>query len=345
MKALIIKTTSLGDVLHTLPAVADATRHYPGLALDWVVEEGLADIAGWHPAVARRIPVATRRWRRDWSRGAWSEARQFWRTLRATHYDVIIDAQGLMKSALIARAARGERWGWARDSARERLASSAYHYRVHGPGNRHAITRNRQLFAAALGYRFDDLDLDYGIDPTRLPEPGDLKPRDRYLVFLHGTTWRSKHWPESCWEALLTIAGRHGLRVLLPWGSATELSRAERLVATAPHASVLPRLDLSQVAALLRGAAGAVAVDTGLGHLAAALDTPCVSLYGATDPRRTGTRGAHQRHATSDFRCSPCLARECRFDGATAVYPGCYRAISPERVWSILEQEMTQTTE
>ncbi|MDH3639403.1 MAG: lipopolysaccharide heptosyltransferase I [Gammaproteobacteria bacterium] len=341
MRVLIIKTTSLGDVLHTLPAVTDAARAVPGLKIDWVVEEALLDIPNWHPAVDHRIAVATRRWRSEWGQFALSEGRKFWQALRASQYDVVIDAQGLLKSALIARGARGARWGWARGCVREPLASLAYQYRVHGGSADHAITRTRKLFAAALGYRFQAAPLDYGVDRARLPDPAaDLALPNRYVVFFHGTTWRSKHWPESHWDALVAIAAERGLNILLPWGSAHEHARAERLAQHASHARVLPRLSLSELAGVLRGALGAVAVDTGLGHLAAALGTPCVSIYGSTDPTRTGTRGTKQRYATSDFPCAPCLERDCRYHGATPVYPACYAAISPQRVWSILEPEM-----
>ncbi|MDH3281366.1 MAG: lipopolysaccharide heptosyltransferase I, partial [Gammaproteobacteria bacterium] len=223
MRILVIKTTSLGDVLHTLPAVTDAARAIPGLKIDWVVDEALFDIPNWHPAVERSIPVATRRWRRQWTRFAFSEGRRFWQALRASEYDLVIDAQGLMKSALIARAGRGERWGWASDSAREPLASLAYQCRVHNRSADHAITRARRLFAAAHGYRYAVHDLDYGVDRARLPSPALALP-DRYVVLIHGTTWRSKHWPESFWEALVAIAGDRGFNVLLPWASAGELA-------------------------------------------------------------------------------------------------------------------------
>jgi heptosyltransferase-1 len=342
MRTLVIKTTSLGDVLHTLPAVTDAARAVPGLTVDWVVEEALGDIPLWHAAVKHRIPVATRRWRRAPGRFVAGDARRFWQTLRGVEYDLVIDAQGLMKSALIARAARGPRWGWARDSVREPVASLVYQYRVHSRSAEHAITRNRRLFAAAHGYPCDTRALDYGIDPARLPSPpAALALPDRYVVLLHGTTWRSKHWPEAYWETLVGIAGEQGYDVVLPWGSTPELARVERLAAHASHAHVLPRLGVGEVAAVLHRAAGAVAVDTGLGHLAAALAVPCVSLYGATDPARTGTRGEHQRQITSEFPCAPCLQRDCHFTGAAPAYPACFAGTTPHRVWSILEAEMS----
>lgn len=340
MRALIVKTSSLGDVLHTLPAVTDAQRAISELQFDWVVEEDLADIPGWHPAVHRAIPTATRRWRRETSRFVLAEARAFWRALRAYRYDAVIDAQGLLKSALITRCARGLRWGFDRRCAREPLATPAYQYRVRVDPDQHAIDRMRQLFAASLGYRFHATSPQYGVDRTRLP-PADPPQPDPYLVFFHGTTWRSKHWPEAHWEQLVALARGHGHTVLLPWGDATEYQRAARLATAAPNAHVLPRLTLSGLAAILAGARGAVAVDTGLGHLAAALGTPCVSVYGATDPARTGTQGPRQLHATADFPCAPCLRRDCQYAGTATVYPACYASVPPHTVWSILQSQVT----
>jgi len=335
MKALIIKMSSMGDVLHTLPAISEARQHRPEIRFDWVVEEGFAEIPAWHAAVDRVIPVALRRWRRQPLAAVRSgEWRAFRRALRLETYDCIIDAQGLIKSAVITRMAHGARWGPDRFSAREPLAALAYRHGVGVARSGHAIEHARKLFAAALDYTPGDDLPDYGIAGA-FPAPVS---EDAYLVFLHGTTWASKLWPLDYWKALAARAGEAGFGVRLPWGTDAERQRADVIAAGLDHCTVLDRLSLADMAGLLAGARGCVAVDSGLGHLAAALEVPTVSIYGATDPVRTGTRGRHQRHLAASFSCAPCLARECSYPGKATVRPACYETVPAGSVWEALTE-------
>lgn len=335
MKVLLIKTSSLGDVLHTLPALTDAVKAHPDIRFDWVVEESLVDIPGWHPAVDRTIAFANRRWRREpWS--IFSGGRRLWRELRGRRYDMVLDAQGLMKSAMLSVIARGSRYGLAWDSARERLSACVYHHRISIDRHQHAIDRLRQLFAAALQYPAPESDdVDYGISHDRL-RPVSYPLSGDYLLFLHGTTWSSKQWPEPYWRELIRLANGEDLMVLLPSGNAKERARAERLAAGNTLAQALPALDLPELASTLADAAGVVAVDTGLGHLAAAVAAPCVSIYGATDPRLTGTRAPQHHHMVAEFPCSPCLRRRCSYSGEAAFTPACYTTVPPATVWGTL---------
>lgn len=339
MHVLIVKTSSLGDVIHTLPAVTDANRALPGIRCDWVVEEAFQAVPGWHPAVDRVIPVALRRWRRDWRSALGGEWRTFQRQLRACRYDAVIDAQGLLKSAWLTRLARGPRHGPDRASAREPLAALTYRYRHRVATDRHAVDRIRRLFAASLGYTPPDSPPDSGIDRTRLP----AAPQDRYLVFLHGTTWPSKHWPESYWLALARLAGQQGLRVRLPWYGDAERARAERIAAAGDHVLLLERLDLAGIAGVLAGAAGVVGVDTGLAHLAAALGVPGVTLYGPTSPALTGALGPRQSNLDVEFVCAPCRQRHCTYDGPAIVEPACFGQLPPQRVMDTLLAQMSSS--
>ncbi|SDS88822.1 lipopolysaccharide heptosyltransferase I [Pseudomonas oryzae] len=339
MRVLLIKTSSLGDVIHTLPALTDAMRAIPGIRFDWVVEEGFAEIPTWHPAVERVIPVALRRWRRNlWSTLRSGEWQQFKARLAERDYDLVLDAQGLVKSAFLTRYARGPVAGLDRASAREPLASRFYDRGCAVPWGVHAVERVRQLFAAALGYPLPTETGDYVLDRQRLLAGRDDQP---YLLFLHGTTWATKHWPERYWRELAELLGRQGWAIRLPWGNAEEKARAERIAAGLAHVSVLPKLNLAGVASELAGARACVAVDTGLGHLAAALDVPTVSLYGPTNPGFTGAYGRGQIHLASDFPCAPCLKKRCayqptaedrqRFDLASE-QPLCFTRLNPARV-------------
>jgi len=338
VRVLIIKTSSLGDVLHTLPAVTDATRHKPDIRFDWVVEEAFAEVPVWHAAIDEVIPVALRRWKhRPLQVLRSGEPQAAVRQLRRRHYDHIIDAQGLIKSAVMARLARGPRSGLDRDSAREPVAARAYNHRFAIARNQHAVQRVRQLFAAALDYPVSDESPDYGIK-QHFPQ----RARQPYLVFLHGTTWPTKHWPDDYWLRLAAMAAAAGLQVKIPWGNAIEQQRAQQIAAVADAIEVLPRMQLGELAAVIAAAGAVVGVDTGLVHLTAALGTPCITLYGSTDPGLIGTLGESQLQLQVQFPCAPCQQRKCHYPDKAEVFPACYGTLDPERVWSELSQMLVQ---
>ena len=343
MRVLLVKTSSLGDVIHALPALTDAARAIPGITFDWVVEEGFAEIPTWHPAVGKVIPVAIRRWRKNiWETIKSGEWKRFKQSLRAEKYDLVIDAQGLVKSAWLTRYVKAPVAGLDKDSAREPLASRFYQRRLAVARGQHAVERLRQLFAVALGYDLPKGLGDYGLDVERLVELPRTKP---FVLFLHGTTWDTKHWPEVYWRDLAQRMGHLGVEVRLPWGNPAEKARAERIANGLNNAVVLPKLNLAGVAKVLASASACVAVDTGFGHLAAALDVPTISLFGPTNPGLTGAYGKGQIHLASDFPCAPCLQKKCtytptaqdqqRFDLKNE-WPLCFTRLNPERVASRL---------
>jgi len=342
VRVLIIKTSSLGDVVHTLPALTDAAHAIPGIRFDWVVEEGFAEIPSWHPAVDEVIPVAIRRWRKHlWQTIRSGEWKAFKQRVRARKYDLVIDAQGLVKSAWLTRLVKAPVAGLDRYSAREGWASRFYDRRLSVAVGQHAVERVRQLFALALAYDLPEGIGNYGLDLDRL----QLPPAAPYVVFLHGTTWATKHWPEAYWRELAERLGRRKLQVRLPWGNQAEKDRAERIAQGLNNCQVLPKLNLAGVARVLAAAKACVAVDTGLGHLAAALDVPTISLFGPTNPGLTGAYGRVQVHQASDFPCAPCLQKKCtykpsaddlrRFD-LKREWPLCFTRLNPEHVASRL---------
>lgn len=302
MRVLIVKTSSMGDVLHTLPALTDAQQAIPGIRFDWVVEEGFAQIPSWHAAVDRVIPVAIRRWRKAWfSAAIKTERKTFQAAVQAQHYDAIIDAQGLVKSAaLVTRLAHGIKHGMDWQTAREPLASLFYNCRHHIAKQQHAVERTRELFAKSLGYNKPQTQGDYAIAQHFLNNMNT--DTDQYAVFLHATTRDDKHWPEANWRELIGLLSQSGVRIKLPWGAAHEEARAKRLAEGFDYVDVLPRMSLEDVARVLAGATFVVSVDTGLSHLTAALDRPNVTLYGPTDPGLIGGYGRNQVECRSASR-------------------------------------------
>lgn len=290
MRILLVKTSSLGDVIHNLPVASDIRRRLPDARIDWVAEESFAEIPRLHPAVRRVIPVAVRRWRKaPLSPATWGEIGAFRRLARAESFDAVLDTQGLVKSALLATQAHGTKLGYAADSAREPLATHFYDRCFSVPKRLHAVERNRRLAAAALGYALDDLPLDYGIAASALQT--DWLPAGDYAVLLTATSRADKEWPEENWRALGAALIATGLRCVLPGGSAAERERAARIAQSLGRAVAAPPMNLGELAGLMAGAKLVVGVDTGLVHLAAALGRPTLALYCASDPALTGVLG------------------------------------------------------
>jgi heptosyltransferase-1 len=283
-RILLVKTSSLGDVVHNLPVVADIASRWPEAQIDWAVEESFAALPTLHPKVGHAIPVAIRRWRRAlFNREVRREIGAFLEALRAVRYDAVIDTQGLLKSALIAFAAEGRRYGFDFRSSREPLAIF-YDRTFRVPRSLHAVERSRILTAAALGYTVPPV-IDYGIQAGSSRVSGD------YAVLVHATSAAKKVWDEERWIAIGGALAGKGLKIVLPWGSDAERVRSERLAAAIPGASSPSRLPLVELAALLARARCVVGVDTGLTHLSAALGVATVGIYTATNPSMTGLYG------------------------------------------------------
>lgn len=334
---MLVKMSSLGDIVHTLPALDDAVRH--GVRFDWVVEEDYRAVPALAPGVGRVLEVAFRRWR-----GApinfRNELGAFRRRLRECRYDRVVDAQGLLKSAVVGSWAKAEeRVGFDAASARERAAALAYHRGIAVPRGWHAIDRTRRLFADALGYDLPDGEPAFGLGVAGAVE-GTIS--DQVVVLAHGTTWRTKLWPESFWAALARLVSKRGLVPVLPWVPG-ERGRAERIAATVPGARVCPPMDLHAVMQLLAVCRGIVGVDSGLAHLGAAMGRPTVMLFGSSDPALTGCRGRFVCNLAASLACSPCVSKGCRLTSqareqrqASRWAPPCLEAVAPADAWAAL---------
>lgn len=290
MHLLLVKTSSLGDVIHNLPVVSDLRRAFPEATIDWCVEESFAEIPRLHPNVADVIPVAIRRWRKHLSSmQTWKEMRAFRRRIGTTGYDAVLDTQGLIKSGLISHLAPGTRYGYSAEVARERMAARFYDKTFVIPPNAHAVLRNRWLGAAAFDYPVD-FPLDYGITAPEVDLP--WLTAKRHAVLLTATSRDDKLWAEDNWIAVGSELIKRGLSPIFPSGNASERARAERIAAVIPGAVVAPPLSLRELAALIGRATLAIGVDTGLAHLTTALRVPTIALYVTTDPALTGVLGS-----------------------------------------------------
>lgn len=289
---LVVRPSSLGDVVYALAVVSDIRRERPEAAVDWVAERGFAPLVALCPDVRRVIAFGLRGWRAaPLAPATWRGMRTFRDELRATRYAAILDLQEQVKGALIARIARGPRHGFDRASIREPLATLGddIHHAV--PRGLHFVERCRRLAGAALGYRTD-------LAPSwnlRVPPAVTPLPATPYVVALHGTSRDDKLWSEAHWRRVLESAHRAGYASVLPWGDPAEEARSRRLAQGISGSVVPPWLSLQDVAALLRGAALAIGVDTGFTHLAAALGTPTIALFTVTEPLQHGVActGSH----------------------------------------------------
>ncbi|MFZ2628466.1 MAG: lipopolysaccharide heptosyltransferase I [Rugosibacter sp.] len=329
MRILLVKTSSLGDVIHNLPVVTDLRKNFPQALIDWVVEESFADIPRLHPGVHAVLPVAWRRWRKSlYMRSTWLEMCAFRHRIRQENYDLVIDTQGLLKSALIAGLAHGKQCGLSRASAREPLAACCYEATFTVSPALHAVTRNRQLVAQAAGYALHDSP-DYGlaIPPSAtarraffaqppcsastakragfFPAPSCCAGGSSVaspapsiagnkVMLLTATSRDDKLWPEENWVVLGRALYAQGLRCLLPTSFVLpEQARTARLTQAIPDAKTLPPLNLHELADIMAGMHMVIGLDTGLTHLAAALQRPVIALFCASDPAENGVLAAH----------------------------------------------------
>jgi heptosyltransferase-1 len=277
VKILIVKTSSMGDVIHAIPAASDIVRRFPGAEIHWLVEAPFSGIVEACPLVKKVHCCRVRGWRKKiFSPQTWREIAALRRTLRAEHFDLVIDLQGLIKSAVLAKFAGAPVAGYDSDSIREPAASCLYQKKYPVSREQSAISRCRALTAAALGFDAPD---DEPRFVWRAPQEGDGCLQDT-VIFFANTSRDTKLWPEEKWTALGRVLLAQNLNILLPWGSDAERSRAERLAKNlGKGAAVLPRKTVSELITLILRSKAVVGLDTGMTHLSAALNVPTVAIF------------------------------------------------------------------
>ncbi len=305
MRVLIVKLSSLGDVIQTLPVVHDVLAHVDPIAIDWVVEEAFAPLLAVVLGIDRVVPYGGRRWRKNpLAATTRRERRAFATELRREAYDAVIDFQGLVKSAVVARRARlapgGHRYTYANGSE-----LCGYEWPVRFLVDRpivmerrvHAVRRYRLLAARALGYAIADA----ARVNWRFPPP---VAATRDVLLAHGTTRSDNEWPEPCWADIGQRLVRAGFRVVLPRSGAIESQRVRRIASAIAsdygaqgnaNVEILPTLALDDLARRLAACSGVIGVDSGLSHLAVALDLCHVQIFSQPRVWRAGPVGrAHQ---------------------------------------------------
>ncbi len=302
MRVLIVKLSSLGDVVHAMPVVQDIRRALPSARIDWVVERGFAPLVRRCEGIGRVIECELRRWRKQ---PLASETRRafgaFKSDLQRVRYDAVLDLQGLSKSALLAwlacLAPQGRRYAMANQtegSGYEAPTRWLANVALTLPAHIHALTRSRELSARALGYALPET-MQFGLQAQSLCGKDAISSvADQHgqqggvVALVHGTSRADKLWPVANWVELARALHAQGLRVALPHGSDEEAQRAAEIAAALPNATVWPRLSLDDLVDRLGACAGVIGVDSGLSHIAVALDLPHVQVYNFDTAWRTG---------------------------------------------------------
>lgn len=331
--------SSMGDIFHTFPAISDLKAHNPAITIDWLVEDSFKEIVDWHPAINKVIPINLRRWMKERNGKSWQEFKQFRHHLQSQDYDLVIDAQGLLKSAFIAKQSAVKNiHGYNRKSTREPIASLFYQHRYSVDKNCHAVERTRQLFGHIFGYT-PSTDLNFGINQNF----SHVIKNPHKLIFIIGTSWVTKLWSTYHWQRLTAIAIEEGYQVEIMWGSPEERFIADSIIAASPKATrPQQRMSITAIAEKLVEAAGVIGLDTGFSHLAGALETPTIALYGATSPIKVGLIGEHTSNLTAEqpLNCMPCHKRQCKWlpENSTET-PPCMNGIKPFDVWNTLTEK------
>ena len=305
MRVLIVKLSSLGDVVHTLPVVQDMLSALPNAQIDWVVEKAFAPLLKQVQGLSRVIPCELRRWRKSW----WAaQTRREWRAfsadLQTNSYDAIIDLQGLTKSAVVARTAKltsaGKRYAMANQtdgSAYEAPTRWVADVPIALDRHMHAVARGRQLVATALGYNAElpKKVLNYGLNvPIVQVIRAQAAPKN--IAFIHGTSRADKQWPLQNWIELGQRCVAQGSHITLVHGSAQELATSQAIAKQlGSNCTVLPLLALDALAQALGRCTGAMGVDSGVSHIAVALGLPHVQIYNFDTAWRTGPLGWSQQ--------------------------------------------------
>ena len=330
-RLLVVRLGSLGDLVHTLPAVSAIHRTFPSLEIDWLVDAPHREFLTLVPWLASVIVL------RDRTAGAWLAARS---ALRARQFDVALDFQGLLKSAALARLSGAQRViGFTRRAAREGLAAPFYSERVDAESGQHVIDKNLAL-AGALGVSTDTLEFPLADPASAAADSVRASGLDHYALINPGAAWPNKRWPPEAFGRIAhLLREKHGLASLVLWGPG-ERPLAEAIVAASNGAArVAPETTIGDLVALSRHARLIVSGDTGPLHIAAAVGVPAVGVFGPTNPRRNGPWRDEDISISRYDVCDCHYERRCRRDDDH----WCLGSISVDEVAAAIARRLDQT--
>lgn len=353
MNILIIKLSSIGDIIHTFPAIIEAKENIKDLSIDWLVDESLIEAACLlnknNIFINEFITIPLRFVKKNKNFNAIKRFLYSLLKLRTKEYDLIIDAQGLFKSALLTKFIGSQQTiGLAWNSAREPFAAFLYDHKCKIEKDLHAIDKIRKLFSLALRYNINytkkDLHIYNSLHKQNFPKLPELTNINNYIVFLHGTTWETKEWDKTYWDKLTKLINSHNMQIVITF--ANNNLKEHQLAQYLSHnvnLTVLGSLNIEQIARLIANAGIVIAVDTGFAHLAAALNVPIIGIYGATCSYKSGIFGTKSINLQSKYHCSPCFAKQCleyKYHRSKIKQP-CLQEIKPEQVFEQIKQLIT----
>ncbi len=310
MKILVIKTTSLGDIVHTFPAVSQIHKHFPQAQIDWAVEEEFSSLPLLHHAVTNIRITKWRKWKREpfAVKRNYAQWRQLKQQLKEQDYDVAIDAQSLLKSALVGKGIGAVFHGFAK--GRDPFASlyydekhtitadelSLYNGQQGHDGRQHKVPLMMKLCAASLGYAADISDCDYGIDLSRLKSKENqitsVSSTKQKVFLCHKASQKQKELPDDFWQDLIAVLSTSGYQCILPGHSDNERAHAHKLAeGYESNCDILPRLSIREIAQVMLNCNAVISLDTGLAHLATALGLRTIAIYLVSDPLIFGCYG------------------------------------------------------
>ena len=285
----------MGDLMHALPALTEAKEHFKEIEFDWVVDKAFSEVPKWHPAVNKIITTDHRNWKKQLlSPNSRKAFRAVIHEINTTDYDLVIDMQNNLKSALVSFMCKHQVIGMDSKSVREYPAHFSYNKKISISKALHAITRQKILLSNALGYSISSLN-DYGVSDMEFKKPLFNLP-DRYVVLVQNASWKTKQWSIANWQLLVKHFDDSGIEMILPSGNEEEHQRAKQIASFSDKAYALRPLPLNETAHIMKKAEFSVCSDTGLAHLSAVVETPSLTLYGPTDTKLIGTEGKNQLH-------------------------------------------------
>ena len=299
MKVLIIKLTSMGDLMHALPALTDAVKVNKEISFDWVVDENFSSVPKWHPNVDQVITTNHRTWKKQiFNQNSREAFKRSLKKINNSHYDVVVDMQNNIKSSFISALCNFDVHGMDASSVRELPAHWSYKHLYKIPKQLHAISRQRLLLSNCLNYKINEKIIDYGITKTNFDKPKVNLP-NRYVVLVHNASKANKLWPIKYWQEIINNLHTLGFSCVLPSGNKSEFHRAQKISTCSPHAYALEPMPLNNIAFIMDSSQGSICSDTGLAHLAALVGIPSITMYSVTDHKLIGTSGKNQKHIVS----------------------------------------------